>query len=348
MTDIAYEAIETVDLEVCSPEEFIERFLEPGIPCFLEGLTSSWPAHQKWTRSFFTHEMGDLPVLYHEVVEEDAVQFYQDAYGEIPLSEFIERIDSGDPIRHLGLSHPLYDFVTTEPSLREDVDLETIRRLLPRDSFMGRDRVDASLWPLVPPFPPHMFIAGGGRISWGHFDPDHSDTFHWCVWGRKSVKLFAHDDMSHLDRALHDLHHDHLCNPVASKLFKERPGIASLKAWEGEIRAGQSLLIPRRMWHCFKNEETSMSYVVRTRSFNDLAGYMQFVDAGMSPLTTIPRHAPLWRKMPREKRTYLGQLMAKRERLLMNVIRGALGGGRLWLGLRGKSAPVRNRASNFS
>ncbi|MEE3329112.1 MAG: cupin-like domain-containing protein [Myxococcota bacterium] len=334
MTEIAYKKIETVDLDGCSSQEFIERFLEPGIPCIMEGLTSSWPAHQKWTKSFFMEEMGNLPIRYHDVVGEDEVRFYQDEYEAIPLSEFISRIDAGEPIRHLGLSHPLYDFVSTEPSLKEDVDLESIRRLLPPDSFLGRDRVDASLWPLAPPFPPHMFIAGGGRISWGHFDPDNSDTFHWCVWGRKSVKLFAHENMRFMDAALHDLHHDHLCNPVDPKIWSERPGIPALKAWEGEVTAGQSLLIPRRMWHCFKNEETSMSYVVRTRSFSDLAGYMHFVDAGMSPLTTIPLHAPLWRKVEPEKRTRIGGLMARQERLLVALMTGLLMGGRFWVGLR--------------
>ena len=333
-TEIPYRAIETVDLEVCEPDEFQERFLEPGIPCILEGLTSGWPAHEKWTKSYFMNEMGGLPVLYHDVVGEDAVEFYQKEFQSIPLSEFIARIDSGDSIRHLGLSHPLYDFVNTEPSLVADVDLETIRRLVVSDSFLGRDRLDASLWPLVPPFPPHMFVAGAGRISWGHFDPDHSDTFHWCVWGRKSVKLFAHPDTAHLDAVLHDLHHDHLCNPVDPEILTERQGITEIDAWEGEITAGQSLLIPRRMWHCFKNEETSMSYVVRTRSFGDLCGYMDFVDKGMSPLTTIPFHAPLWRKMPRSQRTGLGRWMADRERLLMRGMAIALEIGRRWVGLR--------------
>ena len=77
-----------------------------------------------------------------------------------------------------------------------------------------------------------------------------------------------------------------------------------------------------------------MSYVVRTRSFGDLCGYMDFVDKGMSPLTTIPLHAPLWRKMPRSQRTGLGRWMADRERLLMRGMAIALEIGRRWVGLR--------------
>ncbi len=340
---IPYQALETVDLEVCGPKEFQERFLEPGVPCILEGLTSGWPAHEKWTQSFFMNEMGQLPVLYHDVDSQDAVAFYQKEFSSMPLSDFIARIEAGEPIRHLGLAHPLYDFVNTEPSLVDDVDLESIRRLIPGDSFLGKDRLDGSLWPLVPPFPPHLFVAGAGRISWGHLDPDHSDTFHWCVWGRKSVKLFAHEDMGRLDAALHDLHHDHLCNPVDPEILAERSGLMDIDAWEGEVTAGQSLFFPRRMWLCFKNEETSMSYVVRTRSFDSLAGYMDFVDKGMSPLITIPHHAPLWRKMPREKRTRLGEWMADHERLLLKGVELALWAARQWTGFRRRGSGVRPR-----
>ena len=135
---IPYQALETVDLEVCGPKEFQERFLEPGVPCILEGLTSGWPAHEKWTKSFFMNEMGQLPVLYHDVDSQDAVAFYQKEFSSMPLSDFIARIEAGEPIRHLGLAHPLYDFVNTEPSLVDDVDLESIRRLIPGDSSWGR------------------------------------------------------------------------------------------------------------------------------------------------------------------------------------------------------------------
>lgn len=102
MQKIPYQKIEQSDDAAGDPEEFIDRCLEPGIPCLLDGLSEGRPAHWKWTKSYFENEMGDLSVRYHKIVAEDQVEFYQEHLEEMALSEFITRLDQGEAIKFRG------------------------------------------------------------------------------------------------------------------------------------------------------------------------------------------------------------------------------------------------------
>lgn len=334
---IHYRPVEVVDLKSCSHSDLVERFFQPGIPCIIENLFHESPAHQKWTREFFLRELGQERVRYHRLGEDRAsVELGVEQICTTGLAEFIRRIEDGERIKHYGLSHPLYDLLATEPTLKQDINLSHLEQLVPPRPFFGLSRFDSRFWPLLPSDEAHFFIAGPATMTPCHYNPDHSDTFHWCVWGHKSVKLFAAEQWGASSHSpeLFALHHDHLSNPVDQDLLSRHPRLAKLSGWEATLKTGQSIFIPSKMYHAFKNVETSMSYVVRARTIDSLESYCDFLDDATPPEMLIRRYAPMWRALDRRHRTFLGNLMAQAEEPLVKATRVVFKLLRLWVSLR--------------
>lgn len=269
---------------------------------------AEWPAYHKWNKNYFMEDMGQTPIFFH----------HQDKYGaelnlssettQTHMSDFITRIESGEPIQHFGVSHPLYDFVSTHPILIQDVRPQTLESILPDGRFLGLGRLDSRFWPWVPPYPTQMFIAGAGTRSFGHYDPDSSHTFHWCIWGSKSVKLFPYD--TRLVESMWKLKNADLSKTVDPDLLSSLPALKGLKGWSTLLHPGQTLFIPSKVWHFFGYEKTSMSYVIRARSFDSLESYCDFAADVQSPPLVIPYQARMWRKVSFSKRGIQGNLLA--------------------------------------
>jgi hypothetical protein len=326
--------VDRIRLDVCGREAFIAEYYTPGIPCIIEDLVDDWPASQKWTRDYFVNEVGGDLIRYDRVAEENPNPNQAIAPEETSIRDFIERIEKGEAIRHFGASHPYYDFVTTHPTLMSDVQLQSISNLVPQGNFLGLPRLDSRLWPWVSPYPPQMFIAGADKLSAGHYDPDMSHTFHWCVWGRKSVRLFPFH--SETETMFWNISTEDLSQKLSTELVKTYPELQKISGWETTIEPGETLVIPSKMWHFFKNEETSMGFVVRARSYHDLEGYQEFATGPQSPLATIPHFARYWRLVDKKERSFLGNLMAGHEKLVCQVTRKILALAWLYLRLKGR------------
>ena len=310
-----YHTVDVVNTKTCSVEEFRARYLEPGIPCVFEDLMADWPAYEKWTKEYFQKDLGDTPIYYHVQDKHRLVSNLSSEFETTSLGDFIERIEQGEQIQHFGYSHPLYDFVSTHKKLLSDVLPETLERLFPDNRFLGLKRTNPGLWPFVPPYPIQMFIAGRDTRSFGHYDPDTSHTFHWCIWGEKHVKLFPYDaDNANSMWLLKD---DDLSNEIDPEKLEQFPELRDLQGWATNLQPGQTLFIPTKTWHFFNYVETSMSFVCRARSFGNLAGYNAFVNDVQSPLQTIPNYSKLWRKIPFHKRGITGNLLAVFEKQVL-------------------------------
>lgn len=316
-------------MKSCTKDDFAERYLLPGVPCIIEDLVSDWPAYHKWSKEFFKEDLGRTPIYYHQLNDRDSDLNWRRWITQTHLSDFITRIERGERIKHFGVAHPIYDFVTTHPTLMRDVRLQTLENLLPDSRFCGLRRLDSRFWPWVPPYPPHMFIAGTGTESPGHFDPDMSHTFHWCVWGCKSVKLFPYNPQ--LRKYMWQLSKVDLSKPFDPVQFSKFPELRRLKGWSTLVKSGQTLFVPSKMWHFFKNEEVSMSFVVRARSFDSLESYCDFAADVQSPPNLIPNYARMWRMVDSRQRTVLGNLMAMFERPVIVGTRAVLKMLRLYL-----------------
>ena len=303
--------VDVITVRSGGTEEFVANYLLPGVPCIIDDLVSDWPARAKWNRQYFLEVMGRTMVCFHHQVDDGIGLDWKQGIDQASLSEFISRIEQGEKIKHFGMAHPLYDFVSTHPDLVRDVRLQSIQRILPGGRFLGLSRLDSSFWPWIPPYPPQLYIASAGNASPGHYDPDFSHTFHWCVWGRKSVTLFPYCEEDR-DR-MWKLRAVDMSKPVDPRLIRDFAESRKLKGWSTMIDPGQTLFIPSRMWHFFRYEQTSMSYVVRARSFTTLESYLGFASGLQSPLKTIPFYAKLWRRIEPRDRGVRGNVLATAE-----------------------------------
>lgn len=309
--------VDVISTRTCSGTEFIERYLRPGIPCIFDDFGSEWPAYKKWTRKYFEEDMGQTPVYFHHQNPNDCGLDWRHWITQTPLSDLITRIDEGENIKHFGISHPLYDFVATHPELMQDVSFKTFEEYLPGGRFLGLDCLDSRFWPWIPPYPPMMYIAGTGNRSPGHYDPDTSHTFHWVVWGKKQVTLFPYDPK--LVGKMWSLSGEDMSKPLDLEKFKTFPELRNIKGWSTFINPGQTIFMPSRMWHFYNYVETSMSFVVRGRSFTSLESYYDFASDVQRPTKTIPLYARMWRSVEPGKRGFIGNAMANSEQLTLKL-----------------------------
>jgi len=230
----------------------------PSTPCIIDDLVNDWPAYTKWTKSYFTGELGQTPMHYHEVADADYKPDWEGGMPKMTLGDFIDRIDRGERIKHFAIAHPYYDFVTTHLTLMSDVCLESFESLLPVSRFWGLDRLDFRFWPWVPPYPPEMFIAGPRTLSPGHYTAIH------FIGASGAVKMFPY--VPETSMQLWAVSHLDFSKPFDAGQLEEFPALKSLKGWSVSLMPGQMLFLPSRTWHFFKYEETSMSFVARYRS----------------------------------------------------------------------------------
>ena len=235
------------------------------------------------------------------------------------VSDLIDRLDRGEAVKHFEVAHPYYDFFGKNPSLLEDLDLKDLDALFPPGKFLGLDRSDSRAWPFVPPYTPQLFIAGANAVSSGHYDPDHSHTLHWCVWGNKTVKMFAYDEST--SDAIQAVCKLNLYEALDEETIAENPILEDLEGWSVTLEPGQLLFMPSRTWHFFRYEETAMSFVARCRSFDDWSGYRAFSEDSQSPVCTLAFYAQLWRACERRDRTLVGQILASQPTLSVLLAR---------------------------
>ncbi|MCH2180277.1 MAG: cupin-like domain-containing protein [Mariniblastus sp.] len=315
-------AVDVVDIRELGYEAFREQYVNPLIPCILQGVIESWPAYQKWTKSFFHDELGQLPILYHHVSNDGHTLDWLKGLPRTSVSDLIDRLDRGEAVKHFEVSHPYYDFLGQNPELLEDLDLKDLASLFPSGKFLGLDRTDSKAWPFVPPYPPQLFMAGPNAVSSGHYDPDHSHTLHWCVWGCKTVKLFPYDAST--SEAMSKVCKLNIYDTLDEEIIAENPILDHLDGWSVTLEPGQVLFMPSRIWHFFRYEETAMSFVARCRSFDDWSGYRAFSEDQQSPVYLLPFFSELWRACDRRDRTWLGQMMASQPTLLVFLTRCVL------------------------
>jgi len=286
-------------------DRFVVDFINANVPCLIEGLVTKWPAYKKWDKKYFKETLGNLDIAFHDFSQKKKGIINHIAEGK--LSDFIARLEKGDNIRHFGLSHPFYDFVRTTDELNNALNITDIEKLVPKNRFLGLSAMNYAAWPWCPPYSPQMYIAGANISTLLHYDQDHSHNFHWCVWGCKKVTLFAYDEQ--YNNALRNLQNIDFSQPLDEKIYKKLPILHNLQGWNATLQPHQILFLPSKMWHHFKNEEVSLSYAVRARSFNTLEKYCEFLQDDQTPTVMIPYLASLWRRVDWRQRSLIGHIL---------------------------------------
>ena len=286
--------VDEISINDISVAEFRAKYLVPGVPCLFTDFSCSAGDAAAWSRSFFEQSLiGDQEIYYTKA---DALL---DFGQSLPLRSFLKQLDEGTPIKHHAPAFPPYEFLlNSKVALMEQVDLRALQRLFPDASFAGQGPWDWTSWPLLPPYPPDVYVAGANSTAPGHYDPDMSHTLHWCVFGHKRATLFPHSFVS--EAALWQLAWEDLRKPI--DWTKAPECLKGLRGWTVDIKPGQMLFMPSRTWHWFSTEEVSFSYVLRCRSFSSVLGSLKFFWGLQSPAVTLPAYGAMWAKIPPDLR----------------------------------------------
>jgi hypothetical protein len=226
-----------------SAELFRTRYLEPGRPVVMTGITGDWPAVERWSRAFLEHTPAErnVPV---DVYEDGNFFAIGGALGHrkrlhLPFAEYLT-----PPVAHSRRRYYAPDLELDRyfPALAGDV---TVPRVLPPE-------VHARLF----------LFAGHAAITAAHFHPfTHALTCQ--VTGKKRVVLYAPEDGPNLYPhawflpAFHWSRIDFL-HPD----YRRFPKLREARARTCLLEPGDALFIPAHFWHWTQGLDFSVSVLV--------------------------------------------------------------------------------------
>ncbi|HUP58284.1 MAG TPA: cupin-like domain-containing protein [Bdellovibrionota bacterium] len=240
-----------------SEEEFVSRYLNPGIPVVFDGQALDWPCASKWNLDFLRDRFGEetFPVVDSTGLVEEALDRSKGAddarlITRISAREFVDAIRRGEKPYLRGC--PIME---TRPELLADLDLTWLKRMrrclfgVSLQTYVGAaDRTT----PLHCETTATFFVLADGRKRWTFFSPASSAIVNPEPEGRGY----------NFSRA----------NPGAPD--PERyPGFAKLTRLTCQMRKGDVLFVPAWMWH--EVENLSESWGVSYR-FTHLRGFLRY------------------------------------------------------------------------
>jgi hypothetical protein len=219
--------IDTVD--TITPADFKKNYLDARRPLVIKGLTSDWPARQKWTPEYLKKVVGKQVVPLYDNAKADPSKPINSAAAEMPFDEYIDLI----------MSHPtelrifFFNIFKQAPQLLNDI-------VLPKDLMGG---FLESM--------PAMFFGGSNSVTFLHYDIDLPHIFHTHFHGRKHVILFENKwkrRLYCLPNATYALEDYDVANPDIKKF----PALDGVEGIEVFLEHGDTLFMPTGYWHWMK------------------------------------------------------------------------------------------------
>jgi len=227
-------------VETISPKDFRENYLLPRKPLIIKGLTKSWPAREKWNIDYFKNIAGDLEVPLYDNSKADPSKPVNSAAARMKMGDYLDLIRS----QPTELRIFLFNIFKHRPELLKDLEL-------PKELMGG---IIESM--------PAMFFGGSNSVTFLHYDIDMPHLFHTHFGGRKQIILFDYEWKRRLyciPNATYALEDYDVLNPD----FEKFPALKGVKGYELFLEHGDTLFMPRAMWHWMKYLDGSFSLTLR-------------------------------------------------------------------------------------
>lgn len=233
--------LDPVDIvENISPEDFRKNYLLPRRPLVIKGLSQSWPAREKWDIDYFKNVAGDLEVPLYDNSKADPSKPVNSAAAKMKMGDYLELIKT-EPTE---LRIFLFNIFKHRPELLKDINL-------PKDLMGGF--IESM---------PAMFFGGSNSVTFLHYDIDMPHLFHTHFGGRKQIILFDYKWKRRLyciPNATYALEDYDVLNPD----FEKFPALKGVEGYELFLEHGETLFMPRAMWHWMKYLDGSFSLSLR-------------------------------------------------------------------------------------
>lgn len=227
-------------VENISPEDFRKNYLLPRKPLVIKGLTKSWPAYEKWNVDYFKSIAGDLEVPLYDNSKADPSKPVNSAAARMKMGDYLDLIKS-EPTE---LRIFLFNIFKHRPELLKDIEL-------PKELMGGF--IESM---------PAMFFGGSNSVTFLHYDIDMPHLFHTHFGGRKQIILFDYKWKRRLyciPNATYALEDYDVLNPD----FEKFPALNGVEGYELFLEHGDTLFMPRAMWHWMKYLDGSFSLSLR-------------------------------------------------------------------------------------
>jgi len=227
-------------VEKISPEDFRKNYLLARKPLIIKGLTKSWPAREKWDIEYFKRIAGDLEVPLYDNSKADPSKPINSAAAKMKMGDYLDLIKS----KPTELRIFLFNIFKHRPELLKDI-------VLPKELMGGF--IESM---------PAMFFGGSNSVTFLHYDIDMPHLFHTHFGGRKQVRLFDYKWKRRLyciPNATYALEDYDVLNPD----FEKFPALKGVEGYELFLEHGDTLFMPRAMWHWMKYLDGSFSLSLR-------------------------------------------------------------------------------------
>lgn len=239
-----------------SKEEFLEKYMTPGVPVIIEGGFAHWKACE-WTLESLRDRVGESTVHVRKNTQCDDYRLGRKyEVVQMKFSNYINRVLANDTTkskakREKSRESGASSSTGEKKSSHESIDnfylaVQNIKRVLP------------DLDPDISPLPdyvgklhqgPFLWIAPDEHYEYTHFDPD--DGMLFLISGHKEVRLFHWQYLENL-----------YPNPMGSKGrtiqatvnidepdLKTHPLFSQVVCDTGTLTDGDLLFIPAFYWH---------------------------------------------------------------------------------------------------
>jgi len=206
-------------------ETFHLKYLKPGKPCVLTGVSRAWPAYTRWTIEYFKQLAGDKPVPLYDGSKANASKKVNQPDRWMKFGEYLDLISAG-PTEWRIFTFNIFKEI---PELTRDYSAPELC-----GGFSDR-------YPL-------MFFGGAGSKVFLHFDIDVSNIFLTQFHGSKRVLLFGPEQTPRLYKlplSFHGLEDIDWSNPD----FDRFPALRGASGLTTVLKHGETLFMPSKWWH---------------------------------------------------------------------------------------------------
>ena len=319
-TPASWQPVERIEAATLSYEDFLTRYMHAGKPVVVTGVSSDWPAMQRWTPEYFKQLFGSRPV---------AIGYER----QMPFDQFVDEVlasssDNPGPYMYRSFLHEVL------PELLPDV--------IPQNRFAFGGRYASPLmletWRRPDAYLKLLMGGVGSKFPVMHYDGDNAHAAITEIFGDKEFVLYAPEDGQYLYPKKFFPNHSIVDDPVMQDLGRF-PLLVHARQYRTVLKPGDMIFVPAKWWHAARALSTSISVCTNMLDSSNWAGYVEEVGRN------VAKKSPLKGKLVSSYLRRLGQLFTFLERFQRKLpqLAGALILPGFLLPLSAEAAPEPSR-----
>lgn len=227
-----------------TPEDFLERYVNPQKPVVIEQLASDWEAFNLWSFDYFKEIAGEVVVPLYDNRPISHHQKFNEPHAKMKLADYVDLLKR-EPTQYRIF---LFNLIKEVPELQKHFHTPDLGIRLLKDL-------------------PYLFFGAHNSKVFMHYDIDFANILHIHFEGKKRCILYPPSETKYLYKVPNSLvtvNNIDFENPD----FQRFPALKKAQGMVTELNHGDSLYMPEGYWHFmhYKSPGFSMSLRALPRS----------------------------------------------------------------------------------